>query len=361
MTLDPRHPLGPDFLAAVQASLDGFFATQADLAPLVDARLDEVWDQARHFAEGGKRVRPGFCYWAYVGATGEEPPRPVIDVAASLDLLHMSALVHDDLIDASDLRRGAPAAHRLFEAYHRSQSWQGEPEQFGAAAAILLGDLLFTWSVTMAEQAGLAPDRMAQARPYLHAVRTEVLAGQYLDLFQQGQPLNPETVMAEAHLVMDYKTAKYTVARPAQIGAALGLADDQAHRGLGAFGTHIGYAYQMRDDLLGVFADPALTGKPSGDDLRAGKKTVLVAYGLQQATPTQAAQLIKLLGNPELSEQDIAEARTILEDCGARASTETAIAAETTAGVACLEQLGLSEEGTEALSTLAYQVAERET
>ncbi|MCL2481960.1 MAG: polyprenyl synthetase family protein [Propionibacteriaceae bacterium] len=361
MKLDPHQPLGEDFTAAVQASLDHFIDTQRDLLAETGERLTIIWDEVAHFTRGGKRMRPAFCYWGYVAVAGSDsnPPHAVMDIASSLDLLHLFALVHDDLIDASDTRRGAPAAHRFFENYHRENSWQGDSEEFGRNAALLLGDLLFGWSLAMVEQTTLSSERLKRARPYLDAMRSEVLAGQFLDVLHQVRPSADKDVVADAKLVMEFKTAKYTVSRPVQIGAALALASDGIQQGLGRFGAHVGYAFQMRDDLLGVFGDPAVTGKPAGDDLRQGKQTALIGYALKGASPSEVTRLKQILGNPDVTEEAIDQARQILTDSGAVASTEKAIMREAAAGMKHLHRLDLSAEGAYALMALVHAAVER--
>ena len=361
MRFDPQHPLGEDFQAAVQASLDRFFDAQHDLLAQTGDRLSLIWDQARHFGQGGKRLRPAFCYWGYVAAasTQDAPPPAIIDISASLDLLHLSALVHDDLIDASDTRRGGPAAHRFFEAYHRAQGWSGDSERFGRSAAILLGDLLFAWSESIIDATGIPAERMKRARPYLDAMRSEVLAGQFLDLIHQAKPSGRAEMLRDAGLVMEFKTAKYTVSRPVQIGAALGLADDGLQQGLGRFGVHVGRAFQMRDDMLGIFGDPAVTGKPAGDDLREGKKTALIGYALAGASDADAAALAGMLGDPDLGEAEIERARYILVESGAVEATEKAIVNEAAAGVQYLNRLDLNPDGAYALMALVHACVER--
>ncbi|MDR2974261.1 MAG: polyprenyl synthetase family protein [Propionibacteriaceae bacterium] len=361
MRFDPQSPLAEEFCQAIQSSIDRFLDTQRDLLSQTGDRLDPVWRQAVHFTQGGKRIRPAFCYWGYVAAAGyaTEPPVALMDIAASLDLLHVSALVHDDVIDSSDTRRGGASAHRRFEALHRERDWQGDPAHFGVSAAILFGDLLGAWSISMVEQAPMSADRLRRARPYLDAMRVEVLAGQCLDLFYQAQPSTDADMLREAGLVMGFKTAKYTVARPVQIGAALGGADDDLQQGLSAFGTHVGYAFQMRDDLLGLFGDPAVTGKPTGDDLREGKKTVLIGYAMRGASPKDSERLAEMLGDPALTETDVAQARDILLDCGAVEATEKAIITEATAGMKYLHRLNLTAEGAEGLASLVHAAVER--
>src|SRR3712207_5587490 len=247
---------------------------------------------------GGKRLRPAFCVWGYVAAGGRAdeielgslPP-----AAAGLDVLHPGALVHDDVMAASVLRRGRPAAHRQFEALHANAGWLGDSEAFGKAGAIILGDLLVMWSAQMMHAAGLDQTALERALPIVEAMRTEVTCGQYLDIVAQAHPLRQrapaidsvrpriELALDDASRVVEYKAARYTVQRPAQIGAALGRGDDELYYTLGAFGSPLGRAFQFRDDLLGVFGDPQLTGKPSGDDLREGKRTVLIAHAYAHA------------------------------------------------------------------------------
>ena len=361
MRFDPENPLSKDFKKAVQASIDQAISRQRDLLAEAGDRLDLIWKQAHHFTQGGKRIRPAFCYWGYVAASpeDEDAPKWIMDVAASLDVLHVSALMHDDYIDSSDTRRGGPSAHRRFEEVHRHQGWLGDSAHFGAAASILLGDLYLAWSVSMVGQAGMPPERLKRTRPYLDSVRSEVLAGQYLDLVHQNTPSNPEDIIRDAELIMDFKTAKYTVARPAQIGAALAMASDVTLEGLGRFGAYVGRAFQMRDDLLGMFGDPKVMGKPAGDDLREGKKTVLVGYALRDASPKNAAKLAAMLGDPSLTETDLEEARRILISSGAVECTEKAIEAQAAKGMRHLHRLDLSAQGTFALMSLAHAAVER--
>jgi len=282
----------------------------------------------------------------------------VLTVAASLELLHAAALVHDDIIDGSDSRRGAPAAHRFFAQAHAERGWRGASETFGRDAAILLGDLFMAGSVAMAERCQLGGQRLRRARPYLDAARIEVVAGQYLDLLSQanGGEADPVT---EAGLIAEYKTSKYTVSRPVQIGAALGLADETKLSRLGRFGSHLGHAFQLRDDLLGVFGDPAVTGKPAGDDLREGKRTTLVAYALHRADDAARQRLTDLLGDPALGEEDLAAARSILTESGAVAAAERDISREAVRALRLLNTLELEPDGREALTRLSHLAVDR--
>jgi geranylgeranyl diphosphate synthase type I len=334
--------------------LEAFLAVQRDLLNETGSRLDLVWQQARHFARGGKRLRPAFCYWGYVAAAGTPPDAaPILAVAASLDLFHASAVIHDDIIDGSDVRRGAPSAHRYFAQVHAERGWAGSADRFGHDAAILLGDLLLAGAVAMAERSGAGGKALRRARPYLDAARTEVAAGQYLDVL--NQVAGGADALAEAELILEFKTSKYTVARPVQIGAALGLADEETVAHLGRFGSHLGRAFQMRDDVLWLFGDPAVTGKPAGDDLREGKRTVLVAHALAAG----AARLEALLGR-DLSAAEVEEAKALIVGSGALAATERAIEAEAVRALRLLSECRLDPDGEQALTQLAHQAVDRD-
>ncbi|WP_240044312.1 polyprenyl synthetase family protein [Nocardioides albidus] len=312
------------FRTEVQATLDAFLADQAArLAPL-GGDAARLMSEARVTVSGGKRFRAAFCHWGYAtlaGAPSGSDAEAVRRAAAALELLHASALVHDDLMDASDTRRGRSATHRTFERAHRADDWRGDPEQYGAAAAILLGDLLLSWSDELLRRCGLGWDRVGAALDVFDLCRSEVIAGQFLDVSVQARG---RADVAQAMTVLRYKSAKYSIERPLHVGAALAGADGATLDLLSRFGLPLGEAFQLRDDLLGVFGDPATTGKPAGDDLVEGKRTVLVALALDHAEPTAAQRLDAALGT-SLTDADVAELRTIIDGCGARAEVESMI------------------------------------
>ena len=313
---------------------------------------------------GGKRLRPAFCYWGWRGAGGADGPE-IINAAAALELLHASALVHDDLMDASDTRRGQPSLHRQFEAYHAGRGWHGSPAAFGMGMAILLGDLLLAWTDEMFHASGLPDDALRRGRPVLDLMRTEVFAGQYLDLL--GQAAGNGT-LDSALRVVEYKTSKYTIERPLHLGAALAGAPWRAGAqapptGLvaaySAYGLPLGAAFQLRDDILGVFGDPAQTGKPAGDDVREGKHTVLLAIAQARATGPQAAVIDKYLGDPLLDETGTAEIRTVITETGAVAECEAMISGHVTEAVAALAAAPITSEARDALADLAVAATAR--
>ena len=258
-------------------------------------------------------------------------------------------------MDASDTRRGRPATHRDFEAEHRAAGWRGDPEQYGAAAAILLGDLLLSWSDELLRRCGLPFTQVAPALEVFDRCRSEVIAGQFLDVSVQARGrADVDTAMT----VLRYKSAKYSIERPLHIGAALAGAPATTMAALSEFGLPLGEAFQLRDDLLGVFGDPATTGKPAGDDLVEGKRTVLVALALDAASPADAALLDRSLGT-DLSPDDVAELRRIIDASGAPAQVEAVIDELATHAVRSLDRAGIDEHATEVLRGLAASATQR--
>jgi geranylgeranyl diphosphate synthase type I len=313
------------FRARVQVALDAFLDEQAErLAPLGDD-ASRLLAEARAVASGGKRFRAAFCYWGHQAVAGsaydEATDTALVRACASLELLHASALVHDDYMDASDTRRGRPATHRGFANGHRADGWRGDPEQYGASAAILLGDLLLSSSDELLRRCGLPTERVVRALDVFDRCRSEVIAGQFLDVSVQARGVAD---VDAAMTVLRYKSAKYSVERPLHIGATLAGASGEQLARLSAFGLPLGEAFQLRDDLLGVFGDPSTTGKPAGDDLVEGKRTVLVALALDAAPEADAARLDAALGTP-LTGADVAELRRIIDDSGAHAQVEQVI------------------------------------
>ncbi|OYN93107.1 geranylgeranyl pyrophosphate synthase [Enemella evansiae] len=360
--LDPGDPVSASLREGVQSAITDFLAGQREPLAAIGPELSELSELAAVFTGGGKRLRPAFCLWGYAAAAGlpsaEQLP-PLLRAAASLDLLHVSALVHDDVMDASDTRRGLPAVHRQLEARHRDAGWQGPSDRFGQAGAILLGDLLVMWSVQLLESAGLEPAALTRALPLAQAMRTEVTCGQYLDVLMQHQPSDdPQRMLDQAQRVTEYKTARYTVQRPVQLGAALGDADPALLDTLAAYGSPLGRAFQFRDDLLGVFGDAETTGKPAGDDLREGKRTVLVAQAYAASSPAARADLDRLLGDPGLDESGVTRARELIADSGAAEVVEQMIDAELERALAALDA-PMTAEGRQALTRLAELAVHR--
>jgi geranylgeranyl diphosphate synthase type I len=364
-----RHALR----SRVSAELSAFLDRQEELLTVVSADLRPVVEALRDFLDGGKRMRPAFCYWGWRagGAAGtgaadnEADEAAAVRAAASLELLQASALIHDDYMDGSDTRRGAPAIHRRFEALHRAGGWEGGAARFGAAAAILLGDITLTWCDEMFTRCGLDAARIHAARPLFDLMRSEVMAGQYLDVVAQARGLSvstPQEALARASTVIRYKSAKYTVERPLQLGAALatGRADGPLVDGLSRYGLPLGEAFQLRDDVLGVFGDPAATGKPAGDDLREGKQTVLVALAAERAGEAQRKVLRAGLGDPGLDEDGVEALRAVITETGALNDVEGRIAHLTGSALEALEAAPVTDEARTVLTELAYAATARQ-
>jgi geranylgeranyl diphosphate synthase type I len=318
-----------------------------DLAPML-AALDSL-------LSGGKRLRPAFCYWGWRGAGGAESPE-IFTAAASLELLQASALIHDDVMDGSDTRRGQPSAHRKFEAMHRSEGWPGGSESFGTGAAILLGDLVLSWSSQMFDTSGLPQETLALGRPVYDIMRTEVMCGQYLDMLEQARGTGD---VESALRVVKYKSAKYTIERPLHLGAVMAGASAADLEALSAYGLPLGAAFQLRDDVLGVFGDPAQTGKPAGDDLREGKRTVLIALACEHGSAAQREILNRRLGDPDLDLDGVGELRTILTETGALDGCESLIQDFAAQAHEALSAAPITDEARVALTELTIAATAR--
>lgn len=357
VNFDVTDPCSAEVRTAVGAAITDFLASRQPLLEAIDPQLDVVARLAQSFTAGGKRLRPAFCLWGYIAASGfPDDPAPLIRVAASLDMLHVGILMHDDVIDASDTRRGLRAVHRQLQNLHHDRGWRGDAGQFGNAGAIVTGDLLLMWSAQLLDECGLRPEVLAKALPWLHAMRAEVMCGQYLDIVAAAHDPH-DTRMADVQQqiwqVVEYKTARYTVQRPLQIGAALGDASDQLMDALMSFGSPLGRAFQLRDDLLGIFSDAAVTGKPAGDDIRDGKMTLLVALALSGASSRDRAELAGMLGDPHLGESGVAKARDIITASGAREAVEDIITNDYRTAITVLAQAPMTDAGRAGLTALA--------
>lgn len=342
--------------SALSRFLDGRAAALAEVGP----ELAPVADQARTFVlDGGKRMRPSFAYWGWRAVRrAEDDDAALVTAAASLELLHACALVHDDVMDASDTRRGRPATHAAFADLHRRSGWTGDAELFGAAAAILLGDLLLSWADAMFADAGLPAAVMPATRRVYDDMRQLVMAGQYLDVMVQARG---EFSVIDALRVAEFKTSKYTVEGPLHFGAAAAGASAETFAVLSAYGLPLGEAFQLRDDILGVFGDPERTGKPAGDDLREGKRTLLVALAMENASPAQAELLRRQLGNRTMDESVVAALRDVIEHTGALAQVEIRIAQRATEASNALQNRAISDAARAALESLAVAATERHT
>ncbi|HEV7204372.1 MAG TPA: polyprenyl synthetase family protein [Jatrophihabitans sp.] len=350
----------PGLVERVDAELARFLDGRAESFSVLGDDLVPVTDIAKAFVlVGGKRLRPRFAYWGWRTVHDDaEPDAGLITAAASLELLHACALVHDDVMDASDTRRGNPAAHTAFATLHRDSGWSGDPKVFGTAAAILLGDLLLSWADAMFASAEIDPANRSEARRVFDQMRQLVMAGQYLDVLVQARA---EFSADEALRVIEFKTSKYTVEGPLHFGAAIAGAGPEVMAALSRYGLPLGEAFQLRDDVLGVFGDPDVTGKPAGDDLREGKQTLLTALAMRAADEVRAEQLRRDLGDRSLDADQITGVRNIIVATGALAQVEQRISERAAQARTALDDPALSDASRSALAELVSAATRRRT
>lgn len=361
-----------DLRKRVDATLAGYLAGQSSALEAVDPDLAPIHQEAASFLlEGGKRLRPAFAYWGWVGASGGQQAGAnpadvdeVIRAASALELLHACALVHDDVMDGSDTRRGRLSVHRHFAITHRDSGWDGDPEAFGRAVAILIGDLFLVWADALLASSALPPATLGRVRPVWDEMRVELMAGEYLDVLTKAAGTDAgggltERDITRALQVARFKSGKYTIERPLQLGAAIAAAGPDITAAYTAYGLPLGEAFQLRDDILGVFGDPAETGKPTGDDLRDGKRTALIAQAAVRASPAQASVIAKEFGNPELDADGVAELQEIIVATGALAAVEEGITTRTESAVAALQAAPVAPAAAEVLTSLATTVTHR--
>jgi geranylgeranyl diphosphate synthase type I len=350
----------------VGTALDDFIGRQRASLAEISADLGACADALTELVAGGKRLRAAFCYWGWRACGGADTPA-IFAAAGALELLHASALVHDDVMDASETRRGQPSVHRRLATSHRAAGWQGSPDRFGAGGAILVGDLLLAWADEMLRASGLPPASVWRGLAVFDAMRTEVFAGQFLDLVGQA---SASSAVDSALRVVTYKSAKYTVERPLQLGAALAALDagsaparggcqEAVSTAFSGYGIPLGIAFQLRDDILGVFGDPAKTGKPVTDDLREGKRTVMLAIARERANPGQRQVLDRCIGDPHLSQSAAEQVRAAITSTGAMAECERMISVNLKQALTALESAPITKESKSALADLAFAATSR--
>lgn len=350
-----------DLRARVQQALDEHLTYQESRLAELGPRVAPLLDSIRSLLAGGKRLRPAFCYWGWRGAGGPASD-DAVRAAAAVEMFQAAALLHDDVMDASDTRRGLPTAHRRMAALHRDRRWTGSPDRFGTAAAVLAGDLCLAWSDELLVRSGLAQERVAAGRDVFDLMRTQLMGGQYLDVLAQALPESDGGGTTEqARHVIRFKSAKYTVEHPILLGGTLAGAPQELLDSYSRYGLPLGEAFQLRDDVLGVFGDPDETGKPAGDDLREGKRTVLVAEAFAAASPEQEKVLRRFLGDPDLDEEGVAAVQTVLVESRALRTVEDMIDRLAAEATAALESSSTAEPARQVLARLVDASTVRRT
>ena len=365
----------PRLVQLVDSRIVEFLVSRDSIVSRIAPELSPFALYSRDLLSGGKRFRAQFCYWGWraispavsdTAVPAESELDALVDLCAGLELFHAAALVHDDIIDNSDTRRGRPSVHRRFETLHAEQNWRGPGRSFGEGSAILLGDLLLAWSDELISRAVLgAPslETLVAAREAVDVMRTEVTLGQYLDLLEERAwaTVDPQQSLERAERVIVYKSAKYSVEAPLVIGASLRGASVEQLDSLRRFGLPLGIAFQLRDDLLGVFGDAERTGKPSGDDLREGKRTVLVSLTRARLDPSARRLFDELLGDPELDDSQIRMLQQTMRETGAVAEVETMIGERVRTALGELQRAPIGETARVELASLARVITQRES
>lgn len=353
-TRDPETAAGvlsAEHLACVESVLRRHVRGHTELLDGIHRDITPLTTYLEEAMTGGKRLRAAFCLWGARGATAGDIPSGAPETAAAIELFHLAALIHDDVMDHSDQRRGLPTVHRYFADRYAPARPYGDAEDFGEAIAILAGDLCLTWSDDLLTE-GLSDLPRAirkRTRSVWSTMRDETIGGQYLDVLGQTQSM---TSLHRARLVLRFKSAKYTVAHPLQLGGALGGADNDLISRYEHLGLIAGEAFQLRDDMLGVFGDSVTTGKPIVDDIREGKRTLLVAVATERADPAQRRHLARHLGNPDLTYADLEQVAQIFRDTGAADHVETRIADLATAAIGAVHDLPVDDLTRTALGNL---------
>ncbi|WP_187976199.1 polyprenyl synthetase family protein [Mycetocola sp. JXN-3] len=356
----------------LQLRIDQFLIEHESILARIAPDLSTFSTYSQKFLSGGKRFRAIFAFWGWHGvrasnpATNPDDPAArdiILGVGAALEIFHAAALVHDDILDNSDTRRGEPAIHRRFEALSAEANWRGDHAAFGRGAAILFGDMLLSWSDELMYNtlAALPRENDAAARAEYQNMRTDVTAGQYLDVLEESAWFghSDDELITRARQILTYKSAKYSVEVPLALGASVAGGSETQLAALRAYGLSVGTAFQLRDDILGVFGDARVTGKPSGDDLREGKRTLLVALTRRELPEAERARFDSQIGNPDLSDEDILALQALMQETGAVAAVETIIAESVANGRAVLTDSGLGTEARSALDALALKMSSR--
>ncbi|MBG6068566.1 polyprenyl synthetase family protein [Micromonospora ureilytica] len=344
-----------DLVTAVDETLSTFLAAEVDTLNDIDASMGSFAATAREAVlTGGKRIRSTFAYWGWRGSVGGTAAlAPVLPALAALELLHTFALVHDDVMDASTTRRGRPTTHVALAEQHVTAGHRGDPGRFGEAVAVLVGDLCMVWADQLLAHASVPSTRLLEVRRCYDQMRVETVAGQYLDVLGENDPVSWS--VDRALRVARYKTASYTVQRPLLFGACLAgvPADDPLVSAYTRYGLAVGEAFQLRDDLLGVYGDPAATGKPAGDDLRTGKPTTLLMLARELATPAQLTALERAADGP------VETLAGLVAETGAVTRVEQMIAERVGDALAALDAAPVDQTARTALTGLATAAANR--
>ncbi|MGR3870448.1 polyprenyl synthetase family protein [Streptomyces graminifolii] len=339
------------FKTRVDQVLRRFVAEEAERFAEIDPALEPVAGQLEAAVADGKRLRAAFCYWGW-RAVGQPDSDALVRAAASMELVHAAAVVHDDLIDESPLRHGRPTAHIALRGAVRRR-----PRAVAAARslAMLVGDLLMGMAGELFTTSGLPAAYLARARPLWAVLARELIAGECLEILRTGA--EPDT--GASLKVIRYKTAKYTVEQPLLIGGALAGAGGRLRAGYSAYGLPLGEAFQLRDDVLGLFGDPEATGKANADDVRGHRPTALLAETWRSAGTEDRERLRALMGQRSLNAEELDSVRATMRRLKAPDRVEGMIAARVDEALDALQELNVPAPAEAALTALAHSASAR--
>ena len=339
---DSFRSLATEFRTKLEERLRGWLTIKEPDAATDSVASRELTEVLTQFVgRGGKRIRPALLYYTY-RACGGHSDEKVMPMAMAVELLHTYLLIHDDIMDHADVRRGEPAAHVMYSTLHSEHRWRGDSVHFGRSVAILLGDLAQTYSLELYSSVDLAPEVAGEFRQQFSAMCQEVVLGQYLEMTAGYREHLEEDELLR---VLRMKSGRYSVERPVQLGYLLARAPEATRQALTTYGLEMGEAFQLQDDLLGMFGDAETVGKPVGSDLVEGKFTLLIHHALRHLPEENAVELRQALGNPALDSEQIDRLQRLIEVSGARDRVQTMIEERLGQARAAVTSLELSEDG----------------
>ncbi|HEX5543521.1 MAG TPA: polyprenyl synthetase family protein [Micromonospora sp.] len=291
---------------------------------------------------GGKRLRPAFCVTGFLAAGGDPDDPTIVDAAAGLEFLHAFALIHDDVMDHSSLRRGMPTVHVRHTGEHTARGWRGESRRYGESVAILAGDLAYSYADRLL--AAVPP----AAREVWSSLTSETIIGQFLDIAVAAESVvDPEL----SRWIAVGKSGRYSIHRPLVLGAAIAGRTDLGSA-FQEYGTTLGEAFQLRDDLIDAYGDTDAAGKPTGHDLKQHKMTLLLA--LAAGRDERVRDMITT------GEWDSRALHSLLDECGVRDEVEQRIDELVEAARAAITHTEIDPQWQDELRAMALQVAYRD-
>lgn len=340
-----------------QQTLDIFLEQKTNELKEISNNCTPLINSIKTLTNNGKKLRAIICFWGWQSVTETKDETNIYKIAAALELFQAAALIHDDIIDNSDTRRNNPTTHKTFSQLHENQNLVGDPENFGKNSAILCGDLCLAWSE---ELFGQIPQISQKTKEIFNLMRTEVMAGQYLEILQEKTPFSitekaNRQELEEAKKILTYKSAKYSIKNPLLLGATFGLSQKTPQTLLenyAKFGMAIGKAFQLRDDVLDIFGDPDIIGKPINGDLQSSKKTVLITLTKQKSNTKEKIILESLLKKTEKQSFEIDILKKIILECGALQEVEDTINKLYEDAFAILEKIEIDKKSKSALQEI---------